>query len=578
MAAVFLKGNLEYQRGNYRKAIKVLNSIPPINLSFKETGESPAVLFYNNIGCIHHYMGKPNLACFYIFKALGENDAAMKSLPKPEPGEPYSGRPVHTVGSNKQYELMYNVGVCLLYGGQPTRAFDCLTEAIQVYHMNPRLWLRLAECCIMAHKQDLRLEFTEGFEVPSLILVMQWFDQKGNEHDFDIQSRKKDLVQGVVGSGIHRKLILNPSLSNDNCYSCEGQSYAIPVATLEFASLCLRNALLLLPDVQPEETLPVVPPSDGGEVPVVSAAPRGLYAAPSSPMEPHEVASLRCSVLADSAYVALCLGDSVVALGHAQNLLMQPKLSGDSIEHLNADLIKDLSLVLPPSDTRDLERDKGEGEEHKPLKGWFPHSLPTARAVLQYNLAVAFAIRGELEKAGDTLKQVWLSKNVSCDIPVHVIMLALYIELQLVCRDHASLALVHLIVVESRYLSDCHPIALASVLLICDVIDFGGMRRVRAVDASSRDTTSLARKLPAIGGCARQIPPDIIVSLRPCKKLQPEYGVVMPTRLGLSSNNTRRNIGFIRIVYLCDIALARGVDSCIGNHVTKCRSVRIVAD
>nr|CAD7601268.1 unnamed protein product [Timema genevievae] len=428
MAAVFLKGNLEYQRGNYRKAIKVLNSIPPINLSFKETGESPAVLFYNNIGCIHHYMGKPNLACFYIFKALGENDAAMKSLPKPEPGrEPYSGRPVHTVGSNKQYELMYNVGVCLLYGGQPTRAFDCLTEAIQVYHMNPRLWLRLAECCIMAHKQ-------------------------GNEHDFDIQSRKKDLVQGVVGSGIHRKLILNPSLSNDNCYSCEGQSYAIPVATLEFASLCLRNALLLLPDVQPEETLPVVPPSDGGEVPVVPAALRGLYAAPSSPMEPHEVASLRCSVLADSAYVALCLGDSVVALGHAQNLLMQPKLSGvhrmlghlyaaealvlmdriaDSIEHLNADLIKDLSLVLPPSDTRDLERDKGEGEEHKPLKGWFPHSLPTARAVLQYNLAVAFAIRGELEKAGDTLKQVWLSKNVSCDIPVHVIMLALYIELQL---------------------------------------------------------------------------------------------------------------------------------------------------
>nr|CAD7444350.1 unnamed protein product [Timema bartmani] len=342
--------------------------------------------------------------------------------------EPYSGRPVHTVGSNKQYELMYNVGVCLLYGGQPTRAFDCLTEAIQVYHMNPRLWLRLAECCIMAHKQ-------------------------GNEHDFDIQSRKKDLVQGVVGSGIHRKLILNPSLSNDNCYSCEGQSYAIPVATLEFASLCLRNALLLLPDVQPEETLPVVPPSDGGDVPVVPAALRGLYAAPSSPMEPHEVASLRCSVLADSAYVALCLGDSVVALGHAQNLLMQPKLSGvhrmlghlyaaealvlmdriaDSIEHLNADLIKDLSLVLPPSDTRDLERDKGEGEEHKPLKGWFPHSLPTARAVLQYNLAVAFAIRGELEKAGDTLKQVWLSKNVSCDIPVHVIMLALYIELQLV--------------------------------------------------------------------------------------------------------------------------------------------------
>jgi len=37
---------------------------------------------------------------------------------------------------------------------------------------------------------------------------------------------------------------------------------------------------------------------------------------------------------------------------------------------------------------------------------WFPNTLATAGAVIQYNLAVAFAIRGELDKAGDTLKQV----------------------------------------------------------------------------------------------------------------------------------------------------------------------------
>nr|CAD7206639.1 unnamed protein product [Timema douglasi] len=30
--------------------------------------------------------------------------------------------------------------------------------------------------------------------------------------------------------------------------------------------------------------------------------------------------------------------------------------------------------------------------------------------------------------------------------------------------------------------------------------------------------------------------------------------------------------GCIRIVYLCGAALTRGLDSCIGNHVTKCRS------
>jgi hypothetical protein len=37
---------------------------------------------------------------------------------------------------------------------------------------------------------------------------------------------------------------------------------------------------------------------------------------------------------------------------------------------------------------------------------WFPNTLATAGAVIQYNLAVAFAIRGELDKAGETLKQV----------------------------------------------------------------------------------------------------------------------------------------------------------------------------
>nr|CAD7456449.1 unnamed protein product [Timema tahoe] len=37
-------------------------------------------------------------------------------------------------------------------------------------------------------------------------------------------------------------------------------------------------------------------------------------------------------------------------------------------------------------------------------------------------------------------------------------------------------------------------------------------------------------------------------------------------------------IGCIRIVYLCGVALIRALDSCNGNHVTKCRSLRIVAD
>lgn len=137
------------------------------------------------------------------------------------------------------------------------------------------------------------------------------------------------MVQGVVGTGTHRKIILTPQLSRDTKYSCEGQSFAIPVATVEFASLCLRNALLLLPDSQPEDPL-TLPTPHSTDVPTTTPSPSShyVYAAPSNPLGSHEVANLRCSVLALSAYVALCLGDYIVALDHAQMLLVQPALSG----------------------------------------------------------------------------------------------------------------------------------------------------------------------------------------------------------------------------------------------------------
>lgn len=54
--------------------------------------------------------------------------------------------------ATKRYELLYNCGIQLLHIGRPLAAFECLMEAVQVYHSNSRLWLRLAECCISANK------------------------------------------------------------------------------------------------------------------------------------------------------------------------------------------------------------------------------------------------------------------------------------------------------------------------------------------------------------------------------------------------------------------------------------------
>lgn len=64
----------------------------------------------------------------------------------------FTGIPMCALLSNKRYELLYNCGIQLLHIGRPLAAFECLMEAVQVYHSNPRLWLRLAECCISANK------------------------------------------------------------------------------------------------------------------------------------------------------------------------------------------------------------------------------------------------------------------------------------------------------------------------------------------------------------------------------------------------------------------------------------------
>lgn len=281
-----------------------------------------------------------------------------------------------------------------MHSGKPTEAFDCLTLAVQVYHMNPRLWLRLAECCIMVHKN-------------------------GNERDFDFINKRKDVLADVIGTGIHRKLVLNLNLFENNKYSYDAQSFAIPVASLEFATLCLRNALLLLSN------------------PTVDCSP-------SNPISETQIANLRASVLTNSAYVSLCLGDPIVALNNCKNLLSIPNCSG--INKLLGHLYIAESFILLDRIPEALEHLKpdycnymlpNDQEQKTAKRSWKPDNSDSARAVFQYNLAVVLALKGDLQKAADLLKQVWLTKGPQCEIPVQMISLALYIELSL---GHADVA------------------------------------------------------------------------------------------------------------------------------------------
>lgn len=47
-----------------------------------DCGESSTILFYNNVGVLHHAMGKPNLACHYFQMALKEDIAVANTTKK----------------------------------------------------------------------------------------------------------------------------------------------------------------------------------------------------------------------------------------------------------------------------------------------------------------------------------------------------------------------------------------------------------------------------------------------------------------------------------------------------------------
>jgi len=442
-AAIYLKAYFAYSAKNPRKALKVLNTaLNSSNDGSKQgttspkaisCGESLASMYYNALGCIHNGMEKHALAALYFRKALDEDRKAVNEVRKnlapsakggATPPTSFNGIPGYCIGLSRRPEILYNLGLQLLQSGKALGAFDCLIEVVQVFHSNPRLWLRLAEACIMASRSS-------------------------NEDSFEI-SQKLKILEETVGSGVHGKVVFGRGLAGD--YNQGSASYfktsAIPNATLEFASLCLRNSLLLLPSENSVSSKDGSVLDDQQQKIVQETAPtyptEGSHFCNASPSNPvrsaAEVASLRCSTLAAAAYVALRLNDSVLARQHARALLAQPRLSGahkflgrlylseallnlddisEAIQQLNPDLVDDVTISPsegsvsrssnasspasnspsgPIDDVDEGKRDIGflGGAANR---SWWPGDVARAKAVVHLNLSVAHVIRGESQKA-----------------------------------------------------------------------------------------------------------------------------------------------------------------------------------
>lgn len=259
--------------------------------------------------------------------------------------------------------------------------------------------LRLAEACIMVHKQTLK------------------------------EQAKKNLVSSVIGSGMHRKYVLQPS--PHKYISDDEQSFAIPSPNLEFASLCLRNALTLVDfySKQIDQKIPEDPESSPNLENWMDID-EGIPCNPSKPLNNEAFEKLKCGVLTAYSYVLICLGEYVLALKYGKELLKVPNIpdTHKMLGHLYCaeslimmDRLSDAVYYLEPKFIKQLQ---GDDFETRGSPDWNVNSSEAAQAVMTYNLAVTLLIQGDFELARSALQ--------SCNHPIvytNLKIIKMYMEL-----------------------------------------------------------------------------------------------------------------------------------------------------
>lgn len=401
-----LKAHQFYLGNDFQMSAKELSK-PFKNelITVSKYGEDQNVCIANNMGLIHFAVKHYALAVRFFQQALLFDQKAIDGVKKD-----YNNQlPLHCLGATKRPDILYNLGIALLYLQRPKDAFECLLVSLNIYHKNPKLWLRLAEACIMVHKQSLK----------------------------DQEAQNKNIVSSVIGSGTHRKYVITPTPQK---YVTDEQSSAIPSPNLEFALLCLRNALTLInyysqlancfgdgkmgPTTSKNETFGLF----GNNWNKIND---GIPCNPSKPLTKAAIDKLKLHILTAASYVALCLGDYVLALQHAKDIIRMENLpdTHKMLGHLYAaeacimlDRVADALVFLDPKSMKEL---KGEDFETRGSPDWNINTIEAAHSVMAYNLAVTLVMLGDYNLAR--------SRLILCRHPVvyhRVKMLEFYLELQ----------------------------------------------------------------------------------------------------------------------------------------------------
>ncbi|XP_016961539.1 CCR4-NOT transcription complex subunit 10 [Drosophila biarmipes] len=307
----------------------------------------------NNMGVIHLRVRHYAIAAQFFQNALNFDQQLARNLRQST---------LQTMSSARSCEILYNLGVAMLHLRRPKEAFQCFLVPVKQFHSNPRLWLRMAEACIMEHEAKL----------------------------------VEEERQSQAGA--------SPSTK-----PYAPQSAGVPEPTLEFAALCLRSALNLTQHYKTRFHMTAVS-SDDVETPEPKDPTQeswrhpqdNNFCNPSKPVSLESLEKMMAAIYAAHSFVSLRLGDDVTALEMAEHLLACERLSDAHklLGHMYAG--EALMMMDKAAEARDHLDPTFVGTLNAfdfETRDWQLKSVDAAQNVVRYNLAVAMALQNDLPQA-----------------------------------------------------------------------------------------------------------------------------------------------------------------------------------
>jgi len=413
----FIRANMEFAKGNARKAMKLLGiGIQLVCSAAAETTPDEAwinyinSLYQNNLGCLHLLMKKPNLGVYYINQASDSHSQALALMTKSCAN---SALPMHFLLRMKRHEISYNSAMNLLHAGQPALAFKTFLAILNSFALMPNIWLRLAECCLNQTRKDENL-------VSKLYSNPPWIHAK--------KVVQTDLTYApiVLDNSIAKRLETNKTLN--------------PKLNLDFAVICLKCAEKLVAKSNFSST---------------SEVSNSSTSSTSSPTKNLQTRShlISLSIWSNLSYIYLCKGDYQLALENAEKVLQFNSNFPPGYKflchlyaaeaHMKLGHVNESVIMLDPKKVHnfqdvsfsDLTTNNGnngnnggggngnsgnnENQEGPSVQ------QAIAKVMFQVNLAIAFIMREEIDKAEEMLEKIVAPKELS----YKVLSLRLYLAL-----------------------------------------------------------------------------------------------------------------------------------------------------